>query len=74
MSVVPGERRSAVPVRLRSALVLGLADYIVDIGPGAGGEGGKIVFEGTPAELARARKGKTSGFLARELREPVKFT
>ena len=31
------------------------ADWVVEIGPGAGAEGGKIVFEGTPAEMRKAR-------------------
>ncbi|MEK7493576.1 MAG: ATP-binding cassette domain-containing protein, partial [Patescibacteria group bacterium] len=31
------------------------ADWVVEIGPGAGAEGGKIVFEGTPAEMKKAR-------------------
>ncbi|MEU1852618.1 excinuclease ABC subunit UvrA [Streptomyces sp. NPDC019990] len=32
--------------------VIALADHVVDMGPGAGTEGGRVVFEGTPAELA----------------------
>ncbi|MFF7790546.1 ATP-binding cassette domain-containing protein [Streptomyces sp. NPDC007991] len=32
--------------------VIALADHVVDMGPGAGAEGGRVVFEGTPAELA----------------------
>ena len=31
--------------------VMAHADWIVDIGPGAGRDGGKVVFEGTPAAL-----------------------
>ena len=31
------------------------ADWVVEIGPGAGAEGGRIVFEGTPAEMKKAR-------------------
>ena len=35
--------------------VMAHADWIIDLGPGAGHDGGRIVFEGTPAELvARA--------------------
>ncbi|MFJ5260240.1 ATP-binding cassette domain-containing protein [Streptomyces sp. NPDC088387] len=34
--------------------VIALADHVVDMGPGAGTAGGTVVFEGTPAELARA--------------------
>ncbi|MGW0472818.1 ATP-binding cassette domain-containing protein [Streptomyces coeruleorubidus] len=32
--------------------VIALADHVVDMGPGAGTEGGRVVFEGTPGELA----------------------
>lgn len=46
--------------------VVASSDWVIDIGPGAGGEGGKIVFEGTPAEMAKSKKGKTSDYLARE--------
>ena len=30
------------------------ADYVVDMGPGAGAQGGAVVFAGTPADLTRA--------------------
>jgi excinuclease UvrABC ATPase subunit len=32
------------------------ADWIIDLGPGAGHDGGRIVFEGTHADLARLRR------------------
>src|SRR5580658_3890797 len=35
--------------------VMAHADWIIDLGPGAGHDGGRIVFEGTPADLAAAR-------------------
>ncbi|GGK87606.1 ATP-binding cassette domain-containing protein [Streptomyces flaveus] len=34
--------------------VIALADHVVDLGPGAGADGGRVVFEGTPDELAAA--------------------
>ncbi len=40
------------------------ADWIVDLGPGAGHEGGRIVFEGTPADLVAARSTLTGEHLA----------
>jgi hypothetical protein len=40
------------------------ADWIVDLGPGAGHDGGRIVFEGTPAKLVAARSTLTGGHLA----------
>ena len=33
--------------------VVARADWVIDLGPGAGTEGGRIVFEGSPADLAR---------------------
>ena len=44
--------------------VMGHADWIVDLGPGAGHEGGRIVFEGTPADLVAARSTLTGEHLA----------
>ncbi|MGW6904320.1 ATP-binding cassette domain-containing protein [Streptomyces sp. NPDC054940] len=34
--------------------VIALADHVVDMGPAAGADGGQVVFEGTPGELARS--------------------
>jgi excinuclease UvrABC ATPase subunit len=44
--------------------VMAHADWIIDLGPGAGHEGGRIVFEGTPADLAAARSTLTGEYLA----------
>jgi excinuclease UvrABC ATPase subunit len=44
--------------------VMAHADWIIDLGPGAGHEGGRIVFEGTPADLITARSSLTGGHLA----------
>jgi excinuclease UvrABC ATPase subunit len=44
--------------------VMAHADWIIDLGPGAGHEGGRIVFEGTPAELVAARSTLTGQHLA----------
>jgi excinuclease UvrABC ATPase subunit len=44
--------------------VLAHADWIIDLGPGAGHDGGRIVFEGTPAELVAARSTLTGEHLA----------
>ncbi|HET6878447.1 MAG TPA: excinuclease ABC subunit UvrA [Jatrophihabitans sp.] len=44
--------------------VMAHADWIVDLGPGAGHEGGRIVFEGTPADLVAARSTLTGEHLA----------
>ncbi|MEV6734929.1 MULTISPECIES: excinuclease ABC subunit UvrA [unclassified Streptomyces] len=44
--------------------VMAHADWIIDLGPGAGHDGGKIVFEGTPADLVAARSTLTGAHLA----------
>ena len=41
--------------------VMAHADWIIDLGPGAGQDGGRIVFEGTPAELVAANGGTLTG-------------
>jgi excinuclease UvrABC ATPase subunit len=40
--------------------VMAHADWIIDLGPGAGHDGGRIVFEGTPADLIAGREGTQS--------------
>jgi excinuclease UvrABC ATPase subunit len=44
--------------------VMAHADWIIDLGPGAGHDGGRIVFEGTPADLVAAKKTLTAKHLA----------
>lgn len=44
--------------------VMAHADWIIDLGPGAGHDGGTIVFEGTPAELVAKKKTLTGQHLA----------
>ncbi len=44
--------------------VMAHADWITDLGPGAGHDGGRIVFEGTPADLVAARSTFTGEHLA----------
>jgi excinuclease ABC subunit A len=43
------------------------SDWVLDIGPGAGDEGGRIVASGTPAEISAAPKSRTAPYLARFL-------
>lgn len=45
------------------------ADWVIDVGPGAGAAGGTIVAKGTPQQVARAKGSMTAPFLARELRQ-----
>jgi excinuclease ABC A subunit len=44
--------------------VMAHADWLIDIGPGAGHDGGRVVFEGTPAELVAAKSTLTGEYLA----------
>ncbi|WP_425537987.1 ATP-binding cassette domain-containing protein [Myxococcus stipitatus] len=44
--------------------VMAHADWIIDMGPGAGHDGGRVVFEGTPADLIASRKTLTGKHLA----------
>jgi excinuclease UvrABC ATPase subunit len=44
--------------------VMAHADWIIDLGPGAGHDGGQVVFEGTPAEIAADRSTLTGDHLA----------
>src|SRR6185436_12584600 len=45
------------------------SDWVIDMGPGAGEEGGRIVAEGPPARVARASRSRTASYLARFLAE-----
>lgn len=45
--------------------VAAASDWIIDMGPGAGEEGGRIAAEGTPGEVARAGASRTAAYLAR---------
>ncbi len=44
--------------------VMAHADWIIDLGPGAGHDGGRVVFEGTPADLVKAKSTVTGEHLA----------
>ena len=48
--------------------VIKVADYLIDMGPGGGKEGGKIVATGTPEEVAECKKSETGKFLREELK------
>lgn len=47
------------------------SDWIVDIGPGAGEEGGRVVASGSPPEVARSPESHTAPYLARFLNQPA---
>ena len=55
--------RSVIVIEHHQA-VMAHADWIIDLGPGAGHDGGRVVFEGTPAELVATRPTLTGKHLA----------
>jgi excinuclease ABC subunit A len=44
--------------------VIGVADHIIDLGPGPGASGGRVVFEGTFKGIFRSRRSATGAFLS----------
>ncbi|XBO45719.1 excinuclease ABC subunit UvrA [Pedococcus sp. KACC 23699] len=59
--------RSVVVIEHHQA-VMAHADWIIDLGPGAGHDGGRVVFEGTPADLVAGRSTLTGEHLAAYVR------
>jgi len=55
--------RSVIVIEHHQA-VMAHADWVVDLGPGAGRDGGRVVFQGTPADLVAARSTLTGEHLA----------
>jgi len=49
------------------------ADYIIDLGPGAGDEGGYIIATGTPEEVAREKSSATGQYLSRILSKSTEY-
>jgi excinuclease ABC subunit A len=47
--------------------VLADSDWLIDVGPGAGEEGGNIVASGAPAEVARHKSSRTAPYLRRAM-------
>jgi excinuclease UvrABC ATPase subunit len=58
------ESGKSVIVIAHHQAVMARADWLIDLGPGAGHDGGRIVFEGTPADLVAARSTLTGEHLA----------
>jgi excinuclease UvrABC ATPase subunit len=56
--------RSVIVIEHHLAVVAH-ADHVIDMGPGAGHDGGRVVFQGTPAELVAGRSTLTGEYLAR---------
>ncbi|MEM9929834.1 MAG: excinuclease ABC subunit A, partial [Bacteroidota bacterium] len=63
------ERGHTVLVVEHNMDVIKSADYVIDLGPEGGRDGGYIVFQGTPEELAACGEGYTSGYLKEALAE-----
>jgi excinuclease ABC subunit A len=49
--------------------VLATSDWVIDIGPGAGEDGGQVVASGTPAEIAKSSASRTAPYLSRFLKQ-----
>ena len=58
------ERGDTVVVVEHDMRVAAAADHVIDLGPGAGDEGGRVVAEGTPEEVARVAESRTARHLA----------
>jgi excinuclease ABC subunit A len=48
--------------------VIKMADWIIDLGPEGGDKGGYLVFEGTPEQLVKSKKGYTSRYLKEKIK------
>lgn len=70
-------RGNSIIVVEHSATVVRAADAVIDLGPGAGPDGGRLIFQGSPNDLARCHESQTGNFLSgkiqlqrRQRREP----
>ncbi|MEO7962228.1 MAG: excinuclease ABC subunit UvrA, partial [Ginsengibacter sp.] len=62
------DRGNTVLVIEHNMDVIKIADHIIDLGPEGGQGGGKVLFEGTPEDLAQSKESFTAGFLKEELK------
>jgi excinuclease UvrABC ATPase subunit len=62
-----GDGKSLIVVE-HNLQVMSKADWIVEMGPGAGRRGGRVIFEGTPKEMLASKQAVTGPFLDRYLR------
>lgn len=62
------DRGNTVVIIEHNLDVIKLADYIIDMGPEGGREGGRILSTGTPEDVAKSKKGYTPEFLKRALK------
>ncbi len=61
------EKGNTIVVVEHNLDVIKTADWIIDLGPGGGEAGGKIIAEGTPEQIIKNKKSLTGKFLAKEL-------
>jgi excinuclease ABC subunit A len=61
---------TVVVVEHEMAVIQG-SDWVIDVGPGAGDEGGRIVAAGPPADVARSRNSVTAGYMRTERVNPL---
>ncbi len=61
------DRGNAVVVVEHDEDIIRAADYLLELGPGAGEAGGELIFEGTPAEAKRSSRSRTGPFLSGKL-------
>jgi excinuclease ABC subunit A len=47
------------------------SDYVIDMGPGAGREGGRVIFAGTPQEILKSEVSLTGKYLSKKLQIPI---
>ena len=62
------ERGHSVIVIEHNMDVIKCADYVIDLGPDGGDRGGKLVFAGTPEELANYKESITGKYLKEQLK------
>ncbi len=65
------DQGNSVVVVEHDPAIIAAADYVVDLGPGAGEQGGRLVYEGVAADLAREPRSLTAKYLRGDLRIPV---
>ncbi|UCH29793.1 MAG: ATP-binding cassette domain-containing protein, partial [Myxococcales bacterium] len=76
MKVLAGlvERGDTIVVVEHDMQVAAYADHVIDLGPGAGQEGGRVVAKGSPEEVSRKKRSQTAPYLARALGKSRKPT
>jgi len=62
------EKGNTIVVVEHNLDVIKVADYLIDLGPGGGEHGGKIVCEGTPEVVSKNKKSLTGKYLLKELK------